>query len=89
MKKERFNFFSLLALFVNILYYTWVFISPFILVSLVGFFIWLGTSKIVFLYTFIVLGFIIGLLFVIRVRKKGGAIKLMGTLYSTPEFEKK
>ncbi len=80
-------FFKILAIIIESIYWLWTFISPFLLISLIGFFLWLTTRNIIFLYVFGLLGLVIGVYFAERIRKKVGSSKFMGKLLSTPEFE--
>lgn len=67
----------------------WIFISSFILVFLIGVFIWVKTKEQFYLYLFGFIGTVVGLYFIKRILKKGGAINFMGKLYSNKEFTEK
>lgn len=72
---------------IGVIYWIWTFISPFLILSLIGFLIWIGTEEVVFLYLFCIVGIGLGIYFAESVRKQGGAVKFMGKLYSNTEFD--
>jgi len=61
---------KIISTLISFIYYMWIFISSFILVFLIGVFIWVKTKEQFYLYLFGFIGTVVGLYFIKRILKK-------------------